>query len=151
MLSGFKSLFTSGSLAKDADPGVLLVTGALLLEMAGKDEDYAPEEVQAIFGVLKKQFKLKDQEVMDLLEAADKLREESADHKDRIGEFVAAINNRLNEQQRIKVLAMIWKVVMADEMVDDFERKFAAQMKSRLQLTDDQADEAQRLARMKLI
>ena len=151
MLSGFKSLFTSGSLATDADPGVLLVTGALLLEMAGKDEDYAPEEVQAIFGVLKKQFKLKDQEVMDLLEAADKLREESADHKDRIGEFVAAINNRLNEQQRIKVLAMIWKVVMADEMVDDFERKFAAQMKSRLQLTDDQADEAQRLARMKLI
>lgn len=151
MLSRFKSLFTSGSLAKDADPGVLLVTGALLLEMAGKDDDYAPEEVQAIFGVLKKQFKLKDEEVMDLLEAADKLREESADHKDRIGEFVAAINTRLNEQQRLKVLAMIWKVVMADEKVDDFEQKFAAQMKSRLQLTDAQAEDAERLAKMGLV
>ena len=72
------------------DEDLQIATGVLLLEMAGKDEDYAPEEVQTIFRTMEKEFGLEDTEVLALLENAEKIRAE----KDKIDDFVAAINEK---------------------------------------------------------
>lgn len=119
-----------------------IATGVLLLQMAGSDADFAPEEVRTIFKVMKEQFKIEEGELKPLLEQANLLREE----KGRIDEFVNLVNANFNLKQRQKVLAMVWKVVLADGKIDKFETRYATQLKFRLQLTDQEAKEAHEMA-----
>ena len=137
---------TTLEIDKDGKPSestLKVATAVLLLEMAGIDDDYAPEEVLACKSVLAKQFNLKDDdEALKILEQADSLRGE----KEKIAEFVAALNTHFNVKQRQLILAMVWRVVMADEVVDKYEMRFASQVRNRLQLSKEQAEEAKRLA-----
>ena len=118
-----------------------IATGVLLLEMAGADDDFAPEEVQAVFRTMEEQFSIKDTDTLDLMEEAQQARED----KGKIDEFVEAINSNFSEQQRQIVLAMVWKVILADEVVEKFEQRFASEVRQRLQLSREQAEEAQAL------
>ena len=110
--------------------------------MAGSDGDYAPEELQTIFAIMKREFDLTEDEVADLLEIADLSREE----KGKIDEFIQLINQSFSEAQRGKILEMVWRVIFADQQVEKFERRFAAQVKSRLQLSDEISQAAKQAA-----
>ena len=128
------------------DQDLHVATGVLLLEMAGTDSDYAPEETKAIFAAMESQFGLSKEETLELLKIADSLREQFETRKERVTEFVKAINENFDSRQRQIVLAMIWKVVAADGKLDKFEERFATQMKFRLQLSDEEAEKAKQMA-----
>jgi len=121
---------------------IQIATGVLLLEMAGSDEDYAPEEVQTIFRTLEDQFGVDQDEAMNLLEIADAARHE----KGKIDEFIKSITQHFSEEQRTRVLAMVWKVIIADGQIDKFERRFAVQLQNRLQLTEAHGEQARQMA-----
>ena len=145
MFSKLKEFFQGDKLQIDPASGaserdIQLATAVLLLEMAGSDDDYAPEEVQTVFAVMQQRFKLDENSVMELLELADSMR----GGKERVAEFVNALNQHMSPKQRLQVLSMIWNVVYADGKVDKFEQRYAAQLKSRLQLDDEQAEQAKR-------
>ena len=116
-----------------------IATGVLLLEMAGADDDFAPEEVHAVFRTMEEQFAIKDVDTLDLMEEAQQARED----KGKIDVFVEAINSNFSDQQKQIVLAMIWKVILADEVVEKYEQRFASELRQRLQLSRVQAEEAQ--------
>lgn len=124
-----------------------IATGVLLLEMAGSDKDFDPEEVHTVFRTMEREFQIDQDEALRLLEAADKLRNEQG----KIDEFVAALNNHFSEEQRILVMSMVWQVVIADGKIDKFEKRFAKQVQNRLKLGDEQAADARRLASEKPI
>ena len=138
--SGVSLEITQSGQATQKD--VQVATAVLLLEMAGADEDFAPEEVKACFASLESQFNLTDAESLDVLEAAETLRKE----KGKIDDFVKQINGAFSEKQRQLILALIWKVVIADEVIEKYEERFAKQLQNRLQLSDVQAEEAKKLA-----
>ena len=71
-----------------------IATAILLLEMAGIDEDYAPEEIQACFRTMEEQFNIGDSEILQLMEEAQTLR----DKQGKIDEFVAAFPRRFAHQ-----------------------------------------------------
>ena len=93
-----------------------VATGVLLLEMAGADQDYAPEEVRTIFSTMEKQFNISDSETLDILESADQMRQQEG----KFDEFVNVINENFSDKQKMLLLAMIWKVILADELVERF-------------------------------
>lgn len=126
---------------------IKIATGVLLLEMAGADDDYAPEEIDAVFRTIESAFKITDKQALELLEMADTLRSTTS----KIDSFVATINQHFSEEQKVQVLAMIWQVIKADKKVDKFEKRFAEQMKNRLQLSNEQAAQAIKLADQKPI
>ena len=143
------SEFLKGDVKLDIDASgnpteedLLIATGVLLLQMAGSDADFAPEEVRTIFQVMKSQFNVAEGELKNLLEQANSLREE----RGKIDEFINIINANFNLKQRQKVLAMLWKVILADGKIDKFEARYATQLKFRLQLTDQEAKEAHEIA-----
>ncbi len=123
------------------DKDVKLATAVLLLEMAGSDNDYAPEETRTIAKTMCNQFNIEDSEILSLLTEADALRNK----EQKIDSFVEAINNSFHVSQKRKVMAMIWKVVVADKEIDKFEERFTTQMKFRLKLTDEDVEEAKAL------
>ena len=119
-----------------------IATGVLLLEMAGADQDYAPEEVRTIFAIMEKQFGISDADTLQILEDADKLRQQEG----KFDEFVSAVNEHFDEKQKLIILAMIWKVIIADELIEKYEQRFAADLRQRLQLSREQAEAAKQLA-----
>jgi uncharacterized tellurite resistance protein B-like protein len=136
---------TSLELDSSGDPtekDLQIATAVLLLEVAGSDEDYAPEEVKACVTVMNRQFNSDDEETMEILAAAEELRSKAG----RIDEFVEAVNENFTEKQRQLILAMAWKVILADQQIENHEQKFASQLRTRLKLTREQAQEAKDLA-----
>ena len=59
---------------------------------------------------------------------------------------MACLNARLNTDQRVRLMAMIWKVVLADKSVEESEESLAEQMRKRLKLTESEADDARYMA-----
>ncbi len=142
-LSGKQSSLEVDASGNPTEDDLLIATGVLLLEMAGSDDDFAPEELQTIYRVMQEEFKIEKGEVYELLSEADNLRNE----KGKIDEFVNTINANFKPAQRQKVLSMIWQVVYADGEVERFETRFATQLKFRLKLTDEEEREAKKQAK----
>ncbi len=135
------------SLAKDrsgaaTDRDLQIATAVLLVEMASSDQEIASPEGRAVVDVMTRQFSIPDKDVPELVQVAIAARKEQG----RIDEFVKCINDRFDAGQKQRVLAMLWKVVIADGSVQKHEQRLATQMKFRFQLSDEQAQEARRMA-----
>ena len=126
------------STGKTASRDLQLATAVLLLEMAGRDSDYAPEEVKAVAKALKAQFHLTDDDVVEFLETADNMRGQET----KIDRFVAKINQSFSPKQKQLIMSMIWQVASADSQIDIKEQRFVTELKNRLHLTDEQVAEA---------
>lgn len=119
-----------------------LATAVLLLEMAGADDDFAPEEVQTCFQIMESQFKISDMQSLELMEQAQSLREVEG----KVDEFIEAVNTHFNEKQKTLILAMVWKVLLADDVIENFEQKFASSLRQKLGLSREAADQARVMA-----
>ena len=108
--------------------------GVLLLEMSGRDQDYAPEEVQAIFSAMADKFQIEDQqEIYKLLEKS----QGEIDKAGKIDQFIETINKSYTEAQKIKIVEMAKSVMQADGAVERDETKFLTQIATRLQLSKE--------------
>lgn len=143
--SGESSLQTSLTMDKDGtltSRDLQIAALVLLIEMAGKDQGIANEEAQQVCDLMQKEFAIAEDELPDMVAVAIEARNNSG----KIDEFVRSINSSFSVEQRQRLLAMIWKVVLADGTVDKFEQRFAVQMYNRFQLTQEQAEAARAMA-----
>lgn len=148
MFSKIKGLFEkNGSIEIDisgepTSDDLRLATAVLLLEMAGRDEDYAQAEVKCIADTLQKQFGSSNDEIINLLEKADSLRQQH----EQIDAFIKLLNQHFSTLQKRTIMVMLWRVVVADGHVDQFEQRFTTQLKFRLQLSDEDVAAAKQMA-----
>ena len=120
---------------------IQVATAVLLLEIAGADEDFAPEEVQACFRTMETQFGIDDSDTLSLMEDAQRARESA-----KVDVFINAVNENFSKEQKQKVVAMLWKVILADNLVDKYEQRFVSKVRKRLELTREEADECKLMA-----
>lgn len=135
---------TSLEVDKNGNPSqeeAKIATAALLFSIAGSDSDFAPEEVKAVYVSLAIQFGLDDKETMEIMSKA----EQAFKDQQKIDSFVELVNKSYNEKQRQLIFAMAWRVVIADQRIENHEQKFASELRIRLQLTRDQAEEAKKM------
>jgi len=147
MLKSLKDLFTSTeeeSVLNDPKilARVICASGVLMLEMAGADEDFDPEEVKTCFRTLEKNFGLSDTSALTILEEAEAIRAD----KEKVSEMFEFLNSTLDEDQKAMILSLVWKIVVADQKIDKHEMRLANQIRVRLQLSEDIAEEARKLA-----
>jgi len=115
---------------------------ALLIEMAGSDQEFAPQELDRIVRLMLDEFGLKPDQTAQMVEMVQFMRRDGT----KIERFIAAVNEHFSVQQRQVVLAMIWKLVEADGKIEDFEVRLAAGLRQRLNLSLEQATLARQLA-----
>lgn len=147
MLQSLKDLFNkSEENSVFEDPAirakVITAAGVLMLEMAGADDDFDPEEVKTCFRTLERNFGVSDNAALTILEQAETLRAD----KEKVSEMFEFMNSTLNQDQKAMVLALVWKIVVADQKVEKHEIRLANQIRVRLQLSEEEADEARKLA-----
>jgi uncharacterized tellurite resistance protein B-like protein len=105
---------------RDHRERIQIATCAILLEVAKSDDEFSRVEKTTLSAILKKQFDLPDEAIQELLQIAQKSREESVD----LWEFTDLINENYSREERKEILEAAWRVIYADDKLDMYEDHF---------------------------
>jgi uncharacterized tellurite resistance protein B-like protein len=143
MLASLKHIFdklsrdTPRIAANGTDP-LHIATCALFLELARIDEEFSPDEVDLILGLLKDRYHLSDEHAQALMEEADAERDASVD----LWQFADMINKNYAVQEKIEVVETLWQIVFVDGKMDKYERYLMFKIGNLLRLDHDQLIQA---------
>jgi len=132
----------------DNDPGqgnsgkqedkVRIAACAILMEVAGADDEFTTEEKAIIVDSLSREFSLSAGEVDELMSLARREINESID----TWGFTNTLNQNLSHEERIHILEIIWKVIYSDNNLSQHEDSLVHKLSYMLNLTHDQLIEA---------
>jgi uncharacterized tellurite resistance protein B-like protein len=104
-----------------ADLELRAATALLLLEAAYGDTEYVWREHRAIVKGLEREFGLGKREILELLGRAGEIRPPVV----KLADVTEVVRDRFSKEQREEVVRLLWRVVEADDSVDEFEEVFA--------------------------
>ena len=105
---------------------------ALLISTAKYDGNFDESERMEIHNLIKNYFSLSSESTDDLFKAAEKIENEAND----LQQFTRSLNKLLNEEEKLKIIEMIWKIVMADGIIDNYEENLVRRLSGLLYLQD---------------
>jgi uncharacterized tellurite resistance protein B-like protein len=117
---------------------ILVATCALLLEMGAADGEFSAEEQNIILSILRKDYQLSESEAASIIKTAQAQRERSID----LWQFTNLINQNYSEEDKIRVMETIWKVIYADGKLDGHEDYLVHNLADLLRLSHSQLIEA---------
>ena len=121
MLSRIKAFFDN-QLSTDGEPAnqehrLQLAAAALLIETAKADFVREEQEAGVIEAALSKTFDLSDEELAQLLDMA----EEETSEATSLYQFTRLINDHYDEQRKIHLIKLLWRVAYADGEISKYE------------------------------
>jgi uncharacterized tellurite resistance protein B-like protein len=124
MFKTLKSIFDD-NITKLSEPSnekhsLELASAALLFEISRADEDISKIEKHEIASALRRVFSLEEQELQNLLDAADSAVSEAVS----LYEFTDVLNEKFDREQKIKLIEMLWRVAFADDTLDKYEEYY---------------------------
>jgi len=130
----------------NADDDLHLAAAALLVEAAMLDNHFADRERETIATLLESRFGLTTHEAEALIGRASSAVAEST----QIYGFTRTLKDRLEPDERIRIIEMLWEVVCADGTVHSFESGLVRRVAGLLFVPDRESGEARRrvLARL---
>lgn len=138
---GASTLEVDGSGRPTAEALQLAAALLMVAVVRGTKHENAEEEL-AMYQNIEREFHLTPERAARLLEIAGSAKRDETE----LLHCMESINASFNEPQKQRILAMIWRVIVSDGVVDQFESEFAAAVRTHLGLTLEQAIRARRLA-----
>ena len=150
----FKSLhdfFSSkSSSAKDdgqpSDDDLKLAAATLMFEVVRCDGRIEKVELVTMTEVLRRQFKLGDEDLESML----KLARESSNEATCLQSFTRQICDTWGNAKRVKLLEYLWIIALADQKIDSHERHLVRKIAALLYLNQGQILEARERAKLEL-
>ena len=105
---------------------------ALLISTAKYDGNFDESERLEIRNLIKNYFSLSSESTDDLFKAAERIENEAND----LQQFTRSLNKLLNEEEKLKIVELIWKIVMADGIIDNYEENLVRRLSGLLYLQD---------------
>ncbi|WP_102868801.1 TerB family tellurite resistance protein [Pseudovibrio exalbescens] len=99
------------------DDDYRVAAAALMFHIIAVDGDVEPEELEALNKTLKNAYNLSDEETTNLVKLAEERDNEAVD----LYGFTYVLKRQLSEEDREKVIEMMWEMVFADGNVHEFE------------------------------
>ncbi len=122
----------------DIQTKLRIATCANMVEIANSDDEFTDDERARIVDSLSEEFDLSDEEAHELIEIAQERLEKSID----IWGFTKTINKVFTEDQKIRVLEAIWKVIYADGKLSQHEDSLVHKLSYLLGLKHNQLIDA---------
>lgn len=94
-----------------------IATAALMYHLIAIDGHVDQSEKEALREVLKKNFDIEEAELTELIDQAKQRDEEAID----LYEFTSVLKRKLDYEERLNVMDMLWKMVYADGVLHEFE------------------------------
>lgn len=125
-----------------ADLEVQAATAVLLLEAAHGDEEYVWREHRTILRGLERGFGIGKKETLALLGRAEEIRPPVVP----LADLTEVIADRYSPEQRKSIVALLWKVIGADGVLEPWEEVFANHVARAVGLSPEEAEAARRSA-----
>ena len=142
----FAALRGSDEPAAKKSDDLQIAVGALLVEVATRDDVFDAAEGAAISRLLAERFQLSSTETAQLMKSAEDARNGSLE----LYGFVRRLLRDMDEAQRIEVIEMLWEVVYADGVLDAHEDAMIRKVAGLLYVSDYDRGAARRRVREKL-
>jgi uncharacterized tellurite resistance protein B-like protein len=94
-----------------------LAAGALLITAGGIDGKFDAEEKRKVKALLQKRFDLEPSETRQIFAEAEERERDAVD----LYRFTSALCRELDQEGRKRIVEMLWEVVLADGVIDEFE------------------------------
>lgn len=117
---------------------IRIATCALFLEMVNIDGEFSDAERESIMSILKEEYDLSEEHALELSETANKELQGSID----LWRFTNLINENYSEEEKIRVVELLWKLLYADGKVDEHEDYLVRKLASLLRLSHKKLIEA---------
>ena len=143
MIDGLKKLIFANPATKYIENKSLkseIVASALMIELALVDGEMDLKERKLISNLLAKRFNIETKMITAIIEEAI----EKVDRASDLYGFTRKINQVFNHDERIELIGMLWEVVYADEIVQDFEVSTMRRLTGLLHITDRESGEARK-------
>jgi uncharacterized tellurite resistance protein B-like protein len=122
----------------DPKRNLQIATTALLLEIAGVDDEFTDDERNEIIVTLKNRFNITTDEVNNILDATRGELEKRID----LYFFTNQINEHFNNAEKIEIIEMVWRVIYADRHLDGHEDSLVHRLAKLLRLQHSQLIDA---------
>ena len=123
-----------------------MAAAGLLVTASISDGKQSDSEREAIARILTARFELPEDEAHSLLAVADQKAEEALD----LYQFTRVLTDNFPPEERVRVIEMLWKVVYADGVIDDFEAHLIRRCAGLLFVSDKDSGLAKQRVRAKL-
>ena len=105
---------------------------ALLISTAKYDGNFDESERLEIQKLIKSYFSLSNENTDGLFKAAEEIENKAND----LQQFTRSLNKVLNEEEKLKIIELIWKIIMADGIIDNYEENLVIRLSGLLYLQD---------------
>ena len=109
-----------------------LAAAALLVEAAIMDGNFDATEHDVIANLLSNRFSLNEGEVDELISEAKTEIENSVE----LYGFARTIKDSMEHDERVEIIEMLWRVVLADGVVDDYESNLIRRVSGLIYVSD---------------
>ena len=133
MFNTLKTFFDNKTDISDGDfKPEQVATVALLISTAKYDGAFDESERDEIMSLVKNYFSLSSNDSNELFKAAEIIEDEAND----LQQFTRTLNLILNDEEKLKIIELIWKIVMADGVIDNYEENLVRRLSGLLYLQD---------------
>lgn len=143
MIERIKALIlgaTTHSAKTSSQDALRLAVAALLVEASTMDGHFDESERNTIRRLLQERFDLSGDEIEDLIASAQAALEKSGG----LYVFTRTIKDVFDHDERVQMIEMLWEVVYADGVLDDFESNLVRRISGLLYVPDRESGEARK-------
>lgn len=101
----------------ERESAIQLAAAVLLADVARADSDFDESEFDLLLTLITAHFQLSPDEAVELANRASETAEESVS----LHSFTHLLNNSLDVTEKERIVALLWKMVFADDRLDKYE------------------------------
>ena len=111
---------------------VQIAISTLMIQTAVYDGVFDEQEKSKILELIKKYFSFNEDQKLSLFKIAMKVNDNSNDMQ----QFTRVLNDNLSEEEKLNIIEMLWKIIISDGHIDDYENALIRKISGLLYISD---------------
>ena len=111
---------------------IQIAISTLMIQTAVYDGVFDEQEKSEILELIKKYFNFNEDQKLSLFKIAMKVNDDSNDMQ----QFTRVLNDNLSEEEKLNIIEMLWKVIISDGRIDDYENALIRKISGLLYISD---------------
>jgi len=146
LINLLKNFFENKEIDKNSKDSNLQLLCGLMIEAANSDGDIGTEEIQKIKESLTNTFKENPEEVDSVLGQSI----QNSNNSKSLYYYSSRINKNYSDEQKIKLIEILWEIVLADGQLHDYESSIIRRLSGLLYISDINSGNARKRALSKI-